>query len=64
MLKVKDWPPRSAFTQEMQRHFVVSPEAGWACLHLYALPCIICMYCHASVVHCHASSSCYETAAV
>jgi hypothetical protein len=23
MLKVKDWPPRSAFTQEMQRHFVV-----------------------------------------
>jgi hypothetical protein len=27
MLKVKDWPPRSAFTQEMQRHFVVRHAA-------------------------------------
>jgi hypothetical protein len=30
MLKVKDWPPRSAFTQEMQRHFVVSDWGGTA----------------------------------
>jgi hypothetical protein len=26
MLKVKDWPPRSQFKEEMQRHYVVSDK--------------------------------------